>query len=132
MFYAIYPEGMEMTKITTKTNPRYSALVSTLKEMSRANDANVWRDIANRLEAPSNNFAEVNISKINRYAQDGDTIIVPGKVLGSGVLNQKVFVAAIKFSGAAEEKITGADGVCMTIEELVKQNPEGKKVKILR
>ena len=121
-----------MTKTTTKTNPRYSALVSTLKEMSRANGANVWRDIANRLESPSNNFAEVNISKINRYTQDGDTVIVPGKVLGSGVLNQKISVAAIKFSGAAEEKITGADGVCMTIEELVQQNPEGKKVRILR
>ena len=121
-----------MTKITTKTNPRYSALVSSLKEMSRANGANVWRDIANRLESPSNNFAEVNISKINRYTQDGDTVIVPGKVLGSGVLNQKISVAAIKFSGAAEEKITGADGVCMTIEELVQQNPEGKKVRIMR
>ncbi|GAB7017099.1 50S ribosomal protein L18e [Methanogenium cariaci] len=121
-----------MTKTTTKTNPRYSALISDLKEMSRANGANVWREIANRLESPSNNYAEVNISKINRYAQDGDIVLVPGKVLGSGVLDQKVSVAAIRFSGAAEEKITGADGVCMTIEELVQQNPEGKKVRILR
>ena len=121
-----------MTKTIMKTNPRYSALISILKETSRANDANVWREIAKRLESPSNNYAEVNISKINRYAQDGDTVLVPGKVLGSGVLSQKVSVAAIKFSGVAEEKITGAEGVCMTIEELVRQNPEGKKVRILR
>ena len=121
-----------MTKTTTKTNPRYSALISALKETSRANGANVWRDIAKRLESSSSSYAEVNISKINRYAQDGDIVIVPEKVLGSGVLNQKVSVAAIKFSEAAEEKITGADGLCMTIEELVKQNPEGKKVRILR
>ena len=121
-----------MTKLTTKTNPRYSALISTLKETSRANGANVWRDIAKRLEAPCNNYAEVNISKINRYTQDGDIILVPGKVLGSGVLTQKVSVAAIQFSESAEEKITDADGICMTIEELVKQNPEGRKVRILR
>jgi len=119
-------------KRAAKTNPRYSALVSMLKEASRANEAGVWREIAKRLEAPSKNFAEVNLSKISRYAQDGETVIVPGKVLGSGILEVGVSVAALNFSDSAATKIKDANGNCMTIEDLVKNNPEGKKVRVLR
>ena len=123
---------MEMIKSSSKTNPRHSALIYMLKEVSRNSGAGVWREIAKRLEAPSNNYAEVNISKINRYARDGDTIIVPGKVLGSGLIDQSVSVAALNFSAAAVDKITGANGKCMTIEELVATNPKGSQVRILR
>ncbi|MBP2132102.1 large subunit ribosomal protein L18e [Methanomicrobium sp. W14] len=117
-----------------KTNPRYTALVTMLREASRANEAGIWREIAKRLEAPSKNFAEVNLGKINRYAREGETLIVPGKVLGSGILDTgvSVSVAALNFSDAAASKIKDAKGTCMTIEDLVKTNPEGKKIRILR
>jgi large subunit ribosomal protein L18e len=119
-------------KNITKTNPRYTALISSLKEASRSGDAKVWREIARRLEAPSRNYAEVNLSKINRYAREGETVIIPGKVLGSGALTRGVKVAALNFSEGAADKIKAADGTCMTIEDLVKTNPEGKLVRILR
>lgn len=119
-------------KKVTKTNPRYATLISTLKDASRSGDAGVWREIAKRLEAPSRNYAEVNLSKINRYAREGETVIIPGKVLGSGALTRGVKVAALQFSGTAAEKITAANGTCMTIEDLLKNNPEGKLVRILR
>lgn len=103
-----------------------------LKDASRVNEANVWREIARRLESPSKNYAEVNISKINRYALEGDTILIPGKVLGSGVIEHPVVVAALTFSSAAAEKIGQAQGRCISIEELIEQNPQGSRVKILR
>lgn len=115
-----------------KTNPRLTHLIATLKELARENDAKVWRALAQNLESPSRNYAEVNIGKINRYAQDGETILVPGKVLGSGVLNHKVSVAALTLSESAVGKITGLEGNCMTIEELVQTNPKGSGVRILR
>jgi large subunit ribosomal protein L18e len=115
-----------------KTNPRLSDLISLLKNTSRENEANVWRDIADRLEGPARNYAEVNLSKINRYAANGDTIIVPGKVLGSGILELSVSVAALNFSASASEKIRNAHGECMTIEELVSANPSGSRVRVLR
>lgn len=115
-----------------KTNPRLSSLIAMLKETARENDAKIWRVIAQNLEAPSKNHAEVNIGKINRYAQDGETLIVPGKVLGSGMLDQKVSVAALNFSESAIVKITGLEGSCMSIEELVTANPKGSGVRILR
>jgi large subunit ribosomal protein L18e len=115
-----------------KTNPRIVNLISILKETSRTSDTRIWREIARRLESPNKNHAEVNISKINRYAASGETIIVPGKVLGSGAIDQPVVVAALNFSKSAEEKIAGAKGSCITIEQLVTDNPKGSGVRILR
>jgi len=115
-----------------KTNPRLTSLISLLKTTSRENEVNIWRDIADRLEAPSKNFAEVNLSKINRYAANGETIIVPGKVLGTGMLEMSVRVAALNFSESASTKIRQAQGECMSIEQLISANPKGSKVRILR
>jgi large subunit ribosomal protein L18e len=115
-----------------KTNPRLNTLISNLKEASNLNDANVWREIARRLDSPSKNYAEVNIGKINRYAATGETILVPGKVLGTGVLTQSVAVAALNFSESAVNKIKAANGTCMTIEDLVRDNPGGNRIRILR
>ena len=119
-------------KSRIKTNPRLVSLISALKNTSRENEVNIWRDIATRIEASSNKYAEVNLSKINRYAGNGETILVPGKVLGSGMIESSVKVAALNFSQAAAEKIAGANGQCMSIEQLMKDNPKGSHVRILR
>ncbi len=118
--------------VREKTNPRLTNLIALLKEAARTNEASIWRDIAMRLEAPSRNYAEVNIGKINRYAAKGETILVPGKVLGTGVLNQPVQIAALNFSKSAVGKIQDAQGACMTIEELLSSNPQGSRIRILR
>lgn len=115
-----------------KTNPRLISLIEMLKDASRVHEAQVWREIAKRLETSKKNYAEVNIGKINRYAIGSETIIVPGKVLGSGVLDHAVNVAALNFSASATDKIRGASGTCMTIEELIESNPKGSRVRILR
>ncbi|HOT03294.1 MAG TPA: 50S ribosomal protein L18e [Methanolinea sp.] len=119
-------------RINKKTNPRLVNLISLLKDTSRQNEVNVWRDVATRLEAPARNYAEVNLSKINRYASDGETIVVPGKVLGSGMLDTSVKIAALTFSASAATKILEANGQCLTIEELLKDNPKGSRIRILR
>ena len=106
-----------MTRIVEKTNPRLTSLISLLKNKSRENEAKIWREIANRLETPNRNYAEVNLSKINRYAQNGETIIVPGKVLGSGVLEQSVKIAALNFSASATSKIREAKGKKVQVAE---------------
>jgi large subunit ribosomal protein L18e len=119
-------------KRNKKSNPRLVTLISLLKDTSRQNEVNLWRDVAARLEAPTRNYAEVNLSKINRYAGNGETILVPGKVLGSGALEMSVRIAALNFSEAAANKIQAANGQCLTIEELVKDNPKASHIRVLR
>jgi large subunit ribosomal protein L18e len=114
-----------------KTNPQLLDLISDLKKQSREKEVPLWRDIALRLERPSRNYPEVNLSRISRHTKEKDMIIVPGKVLGAGELNHQITVAALNFSGSAKNKVTAAGGSCLTIEEFMNRNPEGSRVRII-
>ncbi len=114
-----------------KNNPELIKLLTELRIQAKKKNAPIWRDIAERLERPLRVWPEVNVSRIERYANEGDVIIVPGKVLGSGVLTKKVTVAAWKFSKGAKEKIESVGGKTMTIKELIKKNPKGSNVRIM-
>ena len=114
-----------------KSNPNLVGLIQHLKDVGRVNEAPVWRDIALRLEGPMRHWAEVNVGKINRYAGENETIVVPGKLLGSGEIDKKVTVAAYRFSGQAKDKIVKAGGKDMSIEELLAKNPKGSKIRIM-
>ena len=105
-------------------------LRKTLDEL-RKTKSPFWRRVYELLSRPSRQRVVVNLSKINRYANEGDVIVVPGKVLGSGNLEKKVTVAAFAFSYTALEKIQESGSNAIHISELVKKNPEGKGLKII-
>ena len=115
----------------SKTNPRLSSLVAELKAVSRDSGAGVWQDVADRLEKPRRTHAEVNLGRIERYAQEDETVVVPGKVLGSGVLEKNVTVAAVDFSSTAQKKIEQV-GDAVSLEQYVEQNPDGANVRVIR
>ncbi len=114
-----------------KTNPNITNLIFELKKASRENDAAIWRDIAKRLEKPSSRWSEVNLSEIERYAKDKDTIAIPGKLLGAGSITKAVNVAAFSASNSAKTKLEEAGGTFMQLEELAATNPKGSGVRIM-
>jgi len=120
-----------MAKRIRKTNPALKAVIQDLKKKAYEHDAPIWKDIALRLEKPSKNWPVVNLDRIDRYVQNNETALVPGKVLSSGNLTKKVTIAAWSFSEKSLEKIKKAGGKHMSIEDLVKHNPEGKAIRIL-
>ena len=120
-----------MAKVTKKTNPMLIALIQDLKRKSYENDAPIWKDIALRLEKPSRNWSEVNLDRIDKYIKENETALIPGKVLSSGNLTKKISIAAWSFSEKSLEKIKKAGGKHMSIEDLVKNNPKGKDIRIL-
>jgi large subunit ribosomal protein L18e len=124
--------GRVRTMTPQKTDPNLVALITGLKAETRASGADIWRDIALRLEKPRQNWAEVNLSKLERYASEGDIIVVAGKVLGSGTLSKKLTVAAYDFSESAKKKIAEAGGKGVSIPELIKMSPNGSGVRIMR
>jgi len=115
---------------TMSTNIYLRRLIHTLKKYGREFKAPIWRDVAEYLARPTRKRVEVNLSRINRYTEEGDVVVVPGKVLGSGVLSHRVTVAAWRFSREAFTKIKSV-GEAITIEELLRRNPSGKNVKII-
>lgn len=120
-----------MSKKIRKTNPQLIQLIEDLKIASHNNDARIWRDIAKRLERPLRNWAEVNLSRIERYVNNGETIVVPGKVLGAGELSKKVTIAAYSISNSAKEKLEKSGSKVLSIRELIEQNPKGSNVRII-
>ena len=115
----------------SKTNPRLNSLIADLKSASRDSGGDVWQDVAERLEKPRRSHAEVNLGRIERYASEDETVVVPGKVLGSGVLRKQVTVAAVDFSGTAQTKIEQV-GETMKLEQILEQNPDGSNVRVIR
>ncbi len=118
-------------KPTNKRNPHLVELIENLLRQSREHEAKIWRDVAERLAKSRKNWAEVNIGRVARHASKGETILVPGKLLGSGEIDFPVTVASFKASASAVEKIEKAGGKVITIEQLMKERPDGSGVRIM-
>lgn len=115
-----------------RTGPMNYQLQSLIAELElKARQSNFWKAIVENLLKPTRQRRIVNVYKIDKFAQDGETIIVPGKVLSVGELHKKVNVAAMTFSAEAKQKIINAKGRALSIQELLHENPQGKKVRIL-
>ena len=116
---------------TGPTNIVLRKTIRILYKASREHKAPIWRAIAKELEKPRRRRRVVNISRINRYTEKGDVVVVPGKILGAGTLDHPVTIAAIGFSKSAIEKIKAAGGEAIHILELIERNPRGSNVKII-
>jgi len=114
-------------KRTGPTNYQLKNLLSKLEVV----DSRFWKRVAHDLKKPSRQRRKVNVYKIDKYAKEGETVLIPGKVLSVGEINKKVDVVAWQFSEQAKSKIEQANGKVITITELFEKNPEGKKVRIL-
>src|SRR5438552_5563282 len=116
---------------TPKTNPHLEQVVRRLREVSRETNAPIWRDVAERLERTRKNWSEVNLSRLSRYTEKGEQIVVPGVVLATGEITTPVTVAAFRTSIAAQKKIEAAGGRAITLVELATLNPKGSGVRIM-
>ncbi len=117
---------------TKTTNPQRSELIATLRKQSREQQAAIWLDVADYLAKTRSGRVAVNLSTIDRSTKQAEVVVVPGKILASGNLNHVVTVAAFEASEAAKAKLEAAKAKFLTIQELLKKNPKGSNVKIIR
>lgn len=120
-----------MVKPTGPTNPTLKGLIEELKKKSVDQKVNIWTRLASDLQRPSRKKSIVNLSKIDRHTKENETIVIPGKVLGSGNLNHKLTISAYRFSGSAKEKIAKAGAKIIPLNELIQESPKGKKIRII-
>jgi len=111
-------------------NENVRALVVKLEKSAKKNDAPIWRSVAQRVSSPRRKRAIVNLYEIDRHA-GASAVVVPGKVLGVGSLTRAVRIAALVFSKSARQKIGAAGGACMSIEQLLDENPKGSGVAVM-
>jgi large subunit ribosomal protein L18e len=113
------------------TNPELITLIRSLRKKSRENQVAIWRYIADRVSASRRRRIAVNVSRLNRHTKEGETVAVPGKVLGAGIVDHPINVAAFAFSDQALSKILKAKGKCLSIKDLMEKNPTGTNVKVI-
>jgi len=115
-----------------RTGPTNYQLQQLLAELEpKAISSPLWKRVIEDLKKSTRQRRTVNVYKIEKFARDGETILVPGKVLSVGEISKKVDVAAFSFSAEAKRKISEKKGRTLTIKELLQHNPDGKKVRIL-
>lgn len=113
--------------IVAKSKTSNKVLFDTLNELrkySTKSEKKVYRAVAAKLSAPASQRPEVNISRIDKHAKDKETIIVPGKILGTGLISKKVTVIAFGASDSAKQKIEKAGGKFIEILDYLKTNPK--------
>ena len=106
-------------------------LIVLLEKTSKKTKNRIWRRIAEYLKGSRSHHAEINVGVLSRLTHANEVVVVPGKVLGDGEIDHSIKVAAYRFSKSAYDKISSAWGKCITIEELIKENPNGTGVRII-
>lgn len=112
------------------SNPVLSEAIWNFRSAYKKSKAPIWLKLQEMMEKPSSK-AEVNLNKLSRFTEQGDIVIVPGKVLGTGTMNHKITLCAFSLSESAAKKIIDAGGKIFSIKEFVEKFPEGSKVKIV-
>ncbi|HYC12299.1 MAG TPA: 50S ribosomal protein L18e [Nitrososphaerales archaeon] len=115
----------------TSSNPLLRRTVVLLERAGKEEKARVWSAASKLLNGPTSSKVEVNLGRISRIAKEGEAIFVPGKVLGSGIIDKKVTVGAFTFSASARNKIAATGGSALTVDQFVKKFPDGRGVKLV-
>ncbi len=102
-----------------------------LKKASRSNDAPIWSRLSKLALKPARSKRALNLKKIAQLSKDGDVIVVPGKVLGTGSMPHKITISSFSISNAAAGKILESGGEIISFEEMTKKFPTGKGVLLL-
>ena len=106
-------------------------LAKDLKKASKANEAPIWAKLAEYALKPSVARRIININRIGELTKDGDVVVFPGKVLGTGNISHKITLFAFSISNTAADKINNAGGKVISQKDIVEQNPTGKGVVLL-
>jgi len=116
---------------TGPTNPILQNIISELKKRAKEQNAPLWKRIATDLERATRQRRIVNLSILNRNTKLGEMVIIPGKLLGSGMLEHKLTVSAFQISAGAKEKLKHAGANIVSLLDISKENPKGKRIRII-
>ncbi len=109
-----------------RVRPSISKTVGALERASRGNDAPIWSKVAKMARGTTSAKKVVNIKKIAAYSKEGDSVLVPGKVLGIGSIPHKITLYSFSISESAAMLITKVGGSVKPIDDAVKDHPTGK------
>ena len=113
------------------TNQVVVQMAKELHVASKKNKAPIWSKLAEMALKPSRAKRVLNLGQIDKFVSDNDTVVVPGKVLGTGSISHKITLCSFSISTSGAKKVTQSGGKIVDFAQLIKNNPTGKGVKII-
>ena len=113
------------------TNQVVIRMARDLKKASVKNDAPIWAKLAKYALKPSIARRDINLNRIAQLTKENNTVVFPGKVLGTGNVSHKITLCSFSISNSAVDKIIDNGGKLISFSDLIKQNPTGKGVILL-
>ena len=114
------------SRVRRKTNPEIAETIAlALKNPS-------WREVAKILSSSTSKYSSVNLEDIEKQTKIGETVVVPGKVLGVGNVSKKVRIAALSISETALSELKNTKSEFVIILDEIKKNPKAEGVKLVR
>ncbi|EJT49316.1 60S ribosomal protein L18-B [Trichosporon asahii var. asahii CBS 2479] len=119
-------------------DPYLLLLVKLYRFLARRTDSRFNKVVLRRLFQSKTNRAPVSLSKIVKLTRGSNpdnskTVVIVGSVLDDERFAEvpKLSVAALRFSGAARERILAAGGECLTLDQLAQRAPTGSNTVLL-
>jgi len=106
-------------------------MVKHLRGASKKNNAPIWLKLAELALKPSRSRRVINLGQLDKFVNDNDIVVVPGKVLGTGNISHKITLCSFSISATGAKKVTQSGGKLVDFTHLIKNHPTGKGVKII-
>ncbi len=122
----------EISRTKIKTRARRKTNPEVIRTLSLAMKSARWKDVAKILSGPTKLFSAVNLDEIDKQTKEGDTIVVPGKVLSKGELSKRVNICALAISSNALSKLKKSKSEFVHLAQEIEKNAKAEGVKIVR
>ena len=117
---------MATVRNSKTTNQVLFDTIRDLKKKSNETGLAVYKAVAAKLASPASQRARVNLSRLEKYANAGETIIVGGKVLGDGTLTKKITIVGFGISESALVKLKASGSKFVSIQEYLSKKQDAK------
>ena len=106
-------------------------MVRDLKNASKKNDAPIWLKLAKSALKSNSNQKTINLKRIDENSNDGNAVVIAGKVLATGTISHKIILSSFSISNSAAKKIKESGGEVLKFSEMIERFPTGNGVKII-
>ena len=108
-----------------ETNVHLKLLIASLRKKS-----DFWNEVSTKLSVPARKRVTVNLGSLNEYA-DGETVVIPGKLVAGGQLTKKLNIACWRFSEAVLGKVKQSGSKLVSLHDLSAKDEKGNKLRII-
>ncbi len=122
---------MEISKTKIKFNAKRKTNPEVTETLNLALKNKGWLSIARKIASSRRKYSKINLADIEEKTSAGDTVVVIGKVLGSGDVSKKVRICSFGFSKSALDKLKKTKSEPVSLIEEIKKNPKAEGIKLI-